>query len=172
MYVTKNAAYSWQAAVQESVDATLNRTVSSGTPILSRQACGFQDYRVLSVDLSLPEMQVNPAMFTWRWWHAQIECDNLLGPSDLEEGLRHASESTLNNGSLQVSAGRPTMRAASPTSSAARLATMWQSPLGAISSSPGPLVRHTGSHTIALRARPLLLVCTASWLALHARQLQ
>ncbi|CAK0731917.1 hypothetical protein CVIRNUC_000060 [Coccomyxa viridis] len=30
VYVTKNAAYSWQAAVQESVDATLNRTVSSG----------------------------------------------------------------------------------------------------------------------------------------------
>ena len=28
--MTKNAAYSWQAAVQESVDATLNRTVSSG----------------------------------------------------------------------------------------------------------------------------------------------
>lgn len=30
VYVTKNAAYSWTAAVQETVDATLNRTVSSG----------------------------------------------------------------------------------------------------------------------------------------------
>lgn len=30
IYVTNNAAYSWKAAVQETVDATLNRTVSSG----------------------------------------------------------------------------------------------------------------------------------------------
>lgn len=30
LYVTNNAAYTWQAAVQETVDATLNRTVSSG----------------------------------------------------------------------------------------------------------------------------------------------
>jgi photosystem II stability/assembly factor-like uncharacterized protein len=30
IYVTSNAAKSWQAAVQETVDATLNRTVSSG----------------------------------------------------------------------------------------------------------------------------------------------
>ena len=28
--MTDNAAYSWTAAVQETVDATLNRTVSSG----------------------------------------------------------------------------------------------------------------------------------------------
>ena len=30
VYVTDNGAYTWQAAVQETVDATLNRTVSSG----------------------------------------------------------------------------------------------------------------------------------------------
>ena len=30
IYVTDNAAYTWAAAVQETVDATLNRTVSSG----------------------------------------------------------------------------------------------------------------------------------------------
>lgn len=30
VYVTDNAAYTWTAAVQETVDATLNRTVSSG----------------------------------------------------------------------------------------------------------------------------------------------
>lgn len=30
IYVTDNAAYTWTAAVQETVDATLNRTVSSG----------------------------------------------------------------------------------------------------------------------------------------------
>lgn len=30
IYVTDNAAYTWSAAVQETVDATLNRTVSSG----------------------------------------------------------------------------------------------------------------------------------------------
>lgn len=30
IYVTDNAAYTWKAAVQETVDATLNRTVSSG----------------------------------------------------------------------------------------------------------------------------------------------
>eukprot|EP00798_Chlamydomonas_sp_ICE-L_P008833 gene8833-90_t len=30
IYATENAAYTWQAAVQETVDATLNRTVSSG----------------------------------------------------------------------------------------------------------------------------------------------
>ncbi|KAK9918448.1 hypothetical protein WJX75_004173 [Coccomyxa subellipsoidea] len=30
VYVTSNAAYTWTAAVQETVDATLNRTVSSG----------------------------------------------------------------------------------------------------------------------------------------------
>ena len=30
IYVTNNEAYTWKAAVQETVDATLNRTVSSG----------------------------------------------------------------------------------------------------------------------------------------------
>ena len=30
IYATDNAAYTWSAAVQETVDATLNRTVSSG----------------------------------------------------------------------------------------------------------------------------------------------
>jgi hypothetical protein len=30
VYVTGNGAYTWTAAVQETVDATLNRTVSSG----------------------------------------------------------------------------------------------------------------------------------------------
>ena len=30
IYATDNSAYSWSAAVQETVDATLNRTVSSG----------------------------------------------------------------------------------------------------------------------------------------------
>ena len=30
VYVTDNGAYTWQAAVQETVDGTLNRTVSSG----------------------------------------------------------------------------------------------------------------------------------------------
>ena len=30
IYATDNGAYSWSAAVQETVDATLNRTVSSG----------------------------------------------------------------------------------------------------------------------------------------------
>jgi photosystem II stability/assembly factor-like uncharacterized protein len=30
IYVTNNKAYTWSAAVQETVDATLNRTVSSG----------------------------------------------------------------------------------------------------------------------------------------------
>jgi len=30
IYVTDNTAYTWTAAVQETVDATLNRTVSSG----------------------------------------------------------------------------------------------------------------------------------------------
>ena len=50
VYVTKNAAYSWQAAVQESVDATLNRTVSSG-PLF----CHFnRPY--------LQEMQGNPLL--------------------------------------------------------------------------------------------------------------
>ena len=34
IYVTDNAAYSWAAAVQETVDATLNRTVSSGESLL------------------------------------------------------------------------------------------------------------------------------------------
>ena len=34
VYVTNNAAYTWTAAVQETVDATLNRTVSSGVPAL------------------------------------------------------------------------------------------------------------------------------------------
>ncbi len=30
IYTTDNAAYTWSAAVQETVDATLNRTVASG----------------------------------------------------------------------------------------------------------------------------------------------
>lgn len=30
IYVTNNRAYTWSAAVMETVDATLNRTVSSG----------------------------------------------------------------------------------------------------------------------------------------------
>lgn len=33
MYVTGNGAYTWTAAVQETVDATLNRTVSSGKAV-------------------------------------------------------------------------------------------------------------------------------------------
>ncbi len=33
IYVTDNTAYTWSAAVQETVDATLNRTVSSGTDL-------------------------------------------------------------------------------------------------------------------------------------------
>jgi photosystem II stability/assembly factor-like uncharacterized protein len=32
IYVTNNTAYTWSAAVMETVDATLNRTVSSGEP--------------------------------------------------------------------------------------------------------------------------------------------
>lgn len=40
VYVTNNAAYSWTAAVQESVDATLNRTVSSGTLRCLCSKCG------------------------------------------------------------------------------------------------------------------------------------
>lgn len=42
LYVTDNSAYTWKAAVQETVDATLNRTVSSGRPpgnILGLQCC-------------------------------------------------------------------------------------------------------------------------------------
>ena len=39
VYVTNNAAYSWTAAVQESVDATLNRTVSSGALRCLRMKC-------------------------------------------------------------------------------------------------------------------------------------
>ena len=36
VYVTDNAAQTWKAAVQETVDATLNRTVSSGEACLGR----------------------------------------------------------------------------------------------------------------------------------------
>lgn len=36
VYVTDNGAYTWSAAVQETVDATLNRTVSSGKHIKLR----------------------------------------------------------------------------------------------------------------------------------------
>jgi hypothetical protein len=42
LYVTDNAAYTWTAAVQETVDATLNRTVSSGTACRQCQpGCSF-----------------------------------------------------------------------------------------------------------------------------------
>lgn len=34
IYATDNGAYTWSAGVQETVDATLNRTVSSGKPLL------------------------------------------------------------------------------------------------------------------------------------------
>ena len=37
IYVTDNGAFSWSAAVQETVDATLNRTVSSGECRLWKQ---------------------------------------------------------------------------------------------------------------------------------------
>ena len=37
VYVTDNAAQTWKAAVQETVDATLNRTVSSGESPFSTQ---------------------------------------------------------------------------------------------------------------------------------------
>ena len=71
---------------------------------------------------------------------------------------------------LQVSAGRHTMRAASPTSSAAQPATMWQSLQEATSSSHGPPGRPTGSHTTAPRGYPRHLVCAIFWLAVHAQQ--
>jgi photosystem II stability/assembly factor-like uncharacterized protein len=38
IYVTDNTAYTWTAAVQETVDATLNRTVSSGAAACGRRA--------------------------------------------------------------------------------------------------------------------------------------
>ncbi len=52
VYVTKNAAYSWQAAVQESVDATLNRTVSSGIYFRCRKQHGCQSF---FSSVSIPE---------------------------------------------------------------------------------------------------------------------
>jgi len=42
--VTDNGAYTWQAAVQETVDGTLNRTVSSGE-LLSQQAAALYNSR-------------------------------------------------------------------------------------------------------------------------------
>ena len=42
VYATNNAAYTWSAAVQETVDATLNRTVSSGALLTCSLLCwGF-----------------------------------------------------------------------------------------------------------------------------------
>jgi photosystem II stability/assembly factor-like uncharacterized protein len=41
IYVTDNTAYTWTAAVQETVDATLNRTVSSGTCLFCVQPSGL-----------------------------------------------------------------------------------------------------------------------------------
>ena len=40
IYVTDNAAYTWTAAVQETVDATLNRTVSSGNWVVMMHGGG------------------------------------------------------------------------------------------------------------------------------------
>ena len=40
VYVTDNAAYTWAAAVQETVDATLNRSVSSGERREGREGSG------------------------------------------------------------------------------------------------------------------------------------
>lgn len=45
VYVTDNAAYTWQAAVQETVDATLNRTVSSGISGASYYEGSFSNIR-------------------------------------------------------------------------------------------------------------------------------
>lgn len=41
IYVTNNRAYTWSAAVMETVDATLNRTVSSGEcGVVCERGCG------------------------------------------------------------------------------------------------------------------------------------
>lgn len=44
IYATDNTAYTWKAAVQETVDATLNRTVSSGKIKVELEHCLFQDW--------------------------------------------------------------------------------------------------------------------------------
>lgn len=48
IYVTDNAAYSWKAAVQETVDATLNRTVSSGRFPLLKPGSPAEEHTVTS----------------------------------------------------------------------------------------------------------------------------
>ena len=53
VYVTDNGAYTWQAAVQETVDATLNRTVSSGELPALFKGLFFSKPTEADVDLEL-----------------------------------------------------------------------------------------------------------------------
>jgi photosystem II stability/assembly factor-like uncharacterized protein len=46
IYVTNNRAYTWSAAVLETVDATLNRTVSSGEGGHRGCCCNLQQLEV------------------------------------------------------------------------------------------------------------------------------
>ena len=57
--MTDNGAYTWSAAVQETVDATLNRTVSSGKHIKSDFCKSCQRCKLMNVlSIKLPASQV------------------------------------------------------------------------------------------------------------------
>jgi hypothetical protein len=109
IYVTNNRAYTWSAAVLETVDATLNRTVSSGEwgVLAGAHSMGGLCSKVqLAV---VPASGVGPSP---------------PAPCDLLPPLQHQ----------QASVAPPTMRAASATLRAAPQATMWQCPAAATSS--------------------------------------
>lgn len=139
MYVTKNAAYSWQAAVQESVDATLNRTVSSGRAefvgnICPPWAADLIAGRASSDRLTMHHdrvMSLKLYEFACSISIVQVLCSTvLLGQQSHTTAALLACAIPIVKVAvcLQASAELHTMRAASPTYSAAQLATMWRCP--------------------------------------------
>lgn len=95
IYATDNTAYTWTAAVQETVDATLNRTVSSGE-------CDNKALHRLFTFCNL------------HWLLMRLYCSTPGGPP---RGVKYQSPTTHESLKTrpQASAAPPTMRAPSPT---------------------------------------------------------
>ena len=174
LYVTDNSAYTWKAAVQETVDATLNRTVSSGRPpgnILGLQCCPscLPALRTLllhegRVHAGIPRLPLWHVLWCSRLWCSlqpamQPPC---LHPAltqwhPLQGGVRLCNHDSPVLAAwvltppvampVQASAGPATMRGRSARSRGRRRATTLLSRPGATSTSPGSRDRPSGSRT-------------------------
>ena len=160
--MTDNAAYTWTAAVQETVDATLNRTVSSGAARCSlsgRAVLLLLDLHPLSLDIRgswhagntlqptfsckrLRLVDSHRPLLLGRWCCAICQGQlSACGPESFVPACIYAIVPA------QASAARRTTRATSRRYRARQTALMSPSAAAATSTSPGSQARPSGSRT-------------------------